>query len=146
MGYEILIGEWDTAAKAEEEGCAPRTVQALELADAPAFDGDEMTGHTNRRQPSYGAWAEFCRATGLGGVFHGVNGLFAEHPGTVRLTGRHARTIRNALRAYRAACPGASPTFLSGSATDHHLARLEWLAWWVDWALANCKVPAIHNR
>lgn len=29
---------------------------------------------------------------------------------------------------------------------DPVLARLIWLEWWMAWALANCKTPAIHNH
>ena len=145
MGYELFIGEWDETAVADEEGCAPQTVMALTLAEAPLFAGD-VTGRTNRRRPSYSMWAKFCSATGLGDLFFGANGLFAEHPGTVRLTAEHALRIAQALKAYRATYPGATPTFKSRSERGHHLARLEWLAWWVNWARANCTVPAIHNR
>jgi hypothetical protein len=28
---------------------------------------------------------------------------------------------------------------------DGNLARLRWLEWWVDWALKNCKLPAVGN-
>jgi hypothetical protein len=144
MGYEIYIGEWDLNAKPEEEGACARTVEHIELPNAPAFDGDD-SGHSNCRRPSYSTWHDFGRASGLGGLFHGTNGLFAEHPGTVRLTKQHARIVRTALKAYRAKHPTATPRFCASTA-DAHLARLEWLAWWIDWALATCKIPAIHNR
>lgn len=145
MGWEILIGEWDEDARSEDPEGTPQTVAHVEVAEAPAFDGDDA-GHSNCRRPSYVDWHSFCRATGLADLFHGKAGLFAEHPSTVRLTKRHARIVKQAREMFQAARPAAQPTFLSASEQDHHLARLIWLEWWVNWAIANCKRPAIHNR
>lgn len=145
MGYEIYIGEWDKDAVADEEGCAPQTIALIEHDDAPSFDEDSV-GRTNCRKPSYGTWKGFCRAVGVDALFNGPTGLLVEHPGTVQLTKAHARTLHTALKVFRAAHRRAKPTFASVDENDHHLARLEWLVWWTDWALANCMVPAMHNR
>lgn len=138
MAYDIYIGE-QRQAESEES-------PIVELASAPSFPGD-AAGRTNVRRPSYGAWERFCGDTGLRELFFDVRaGLMREHPGTARLTRAHLATIRRALGAYRDAYPRVTPTFESGDERDHHLARLTWLEWWVDWALANCKRPVIHNR
>ena len=139
MGWDIYIGEWRARASADDE-----PIDHIEDGDAPAFNGDDA-GRTNRRQPSYVEWDQFCVATGLKALFHGENGLFAEHPGTVQLTKKHAQEIHRALGRYTLKYPNAESTFLGGE-RDKNLARLEWLVWWVDWALTNCKRPAIHNR
>jgi hypothetical protein len=146
MGYDIYIGEWDEGAKSVDPEGTPQTVAHLERPEAPAFEGDD-SGRTNVRRPSYGAWERFCGDTGLRELFFDRRvGLMREHPGTTRLTRAHLATIRRALNAYRDAHPNATSTFVSGDERDHHLARLTWLEWWVDWALANCERPAIHNR
>lgn len=147
MAYEIYIGEWNRGATADEEGCTPQDVSLIEIDGAPTCAGDEMTGCSNRRQPSYGVWDRFCRATGVYALFFDPRkGLMREHPGTASLTKGHAKEIAAALARYRANHPDAQPTFESADEHDHHLARLIWLDWWVRWALANCRQPAIHNR
>jgi hypothetical protein len=145
MGYEILIGELVRDPPPGVPGWPAQTVSVIEQPDAPCFDGD-ATGPTNRRVYDYLAWHAFMRTSGLWGIFHGPGGLFARHPDTVRLTRRHAMLVRQALELFAAARPHARPTFETGEPADHHLAQMKWLVWWMEWALANCAVPAIHNR
>jgi hypothetical protein len=169
MGYDITIGEAvmdppDIESDGDEEGtwinvCA----EGYRRDDAPEFPNDEMTGKGSSRHPSYTAWAEWCDAVGLRELFFGPSkdarycGLMGEHPGCSMLTKRHHAVIAAALDKYRTEHPTAVPGFAryvhkpSGSVLvdehyDANLARLIWLEWWVRWALANCKVPAIYNR
>ena len=70
MGYSIYIGE----AKAgidfyEDEVYVYPYVDTAKLDDAPSFPNDELTGNSNYRAPSYGAWSDFLRCAGLYDMF-----------------------------------------------------------------------------
>jgi hypothetical protein len=146
MGYEILIGEWQRDPPPESGAIrTPRAVAVIEHAHAPCFDGDG-TGRTNRRVWRYQDWYRFVRVTGLWGLFHEDGGILGKHPGTVRVRPHHAVVVRQEFELFAAARPHARPTFVSRDPDDHHLAELKWLVWWMEWTLANCSVPAIHNR
>lgn len=148
MGYTITIGEAFIknsrdmgypgesiiiAAEGAESSCAP--VGSL---DSP---------QANWRSPDYLTWRNFCDATGLTPLFFGDDKkncpeefhrefpLMAQHPGAAPLIEADARYIRNALEAYRQK-PKPEPGWLE---------RLEWLDFWVPWALANCTNPIIEN-
>lgn len=115
MGYTLKIGQ-------RTEGWA----QDARDDNAPAFD--EPTDYTNERWPSYTAWAEFCDESGLKSLFYGEGGLLASHPGIVPLTDEHKKAI-DAV----------------GSLSGHNQVRLEWLQYWVTWALENCSDPVFCN-
>lgn len=101
------------------------TVATERHASAPA-DG-VPTDYTNARWPSYTGWSDFCRNTGLGAL---MAELMPEHPGIAPIEPRHLAII-NAV----------SKQDLS----DHDRARLEWLQYWVNWALSKCDSPAFYN-
>lgn len=175
MGYNITIGEAQidppSASEASEWPPIGVRVRGVLSRDAPSFLGDEMTGQTSERSLSYTAWAEFCEAVGLYRLFFGVErgqaserggnaGLMSRHPGAAVLTKAHHEEIAAALDRYRSAHPEARPGWrvpVEGGDwfrgpwqpdTEHldgNLARLIWLEWWVRWALANCKIPAVGN-
>jgi hypothetical protein len=141
-GYELEVG-----------------VKGATSPDAPSFPGDTMTGQTSTRSPSYSGWSDFAVKTRLYGLFYDKDtGLIAKHPGTFMLTPKHAYVINSALRQYVAEHPNAKPGWCGCKECDNwygkdvphqqldgNLARLMWLDWWVKWALANCKIPAIRN-
>ena len=152
MGYTIKIGH---AAE-----CQPLRfeVQDERSDDAPTFPNDEMTGNGNERSPSYTAWAEFCRETGLHELFFGEDGLMRRHPGIAALTGDHLDEIRRARERWQAKAtlppgfegfPTKLPDGTYGSPDagryDYQLARILWLEWWVAWALEHAHRPAIQN-
>jgi hypothetical protein len=162
MSYSILIGEPEIASE-PDDGHLRLSVRKVELPNAPAFDGDEMTGRSNARHPSYSGWAEFVGAVGLEEFFFGASrgersaadhqrmeekygrydGLMAEHPGCRLLRSRDLGPIEDALSRWRKKHPKAKPGFESGQ--DPILARLLWLEFWVRWALASCTHPSIEN-
>lgn len=93
MGYTFWIGEavLEDADLRDEEGGYALTVdisvKTLSLPDAPRFEGDELTGNSNERSPSYSTWTDFCRDEGLYELFYNSEGhLHGGHPGNVRLT------------------------------------------------------------
>jgi len=153
MGYDIRIGN---AVPVHHKDDFPRLsarweVEGATSAGAPVFEGDEMTGNSNMRSPSYSAWSEFCEQTGLYPLFYDEDeGLLAQHPGCVGITQNDADAVTQALVHYRSTVtlpPGfekdwdheGPPNF------DYHYARLIWLEYWMQWAVKNCETPAIQN-
>ncbi len=170
MGYTITIGEAvledmtyddDPGLKVSARGEA--------LDEAPEFENDGMTGNTNSRSPSYTAWSDFCRETGLYNLFfgggwsredrgylpcenlHRESPLMAEHPGFRAINKIDADIVSASLAAYRAAHPNATPGFDTWAGTpgfpmeNATLARLIWLEFWMRWAVENCTHPIIEN-
>ena len=155
MGYSLTIGELELEYDQEEEYCGV-TAKGFKRDDAPAFG--EPTDYTSDRWPSYTGWADFTRFVGLHELFFGENGLLREHPGCVPLSQRHKQEIDAAYAAFKIKYPDAiarySPDidFKHGIYEDpdwpeenNWLCRLEWLKYWVDWALANCERPVFEN-
>lgn len=145
MGYSIYIGE---AVIKDDDDHVWLGVKQIEHPEAPFFPNDSMTGRTNGRHPSYGGWAEFTRETGLYDLFFDKeNGLMAEHPGVAKLLPKHHARVKTALEFRQVVSKGAPgfPPMGKTDGSDPMLARLIWLEWWMRWALANCKCPALEN-
>lgn len=152
MGYNFTVGNAVPEHSKEyfPELSARWHVEGAELPDAPHLPND-VAGHTNCRSPSYSVWADFCRSTGLYGLFYDEQGhLHAGHPGCIGITQEDADVVTAALSRYRAKStllPGFEEGWdYEGPANyDYHLARLMWLEWWMQWAVKNCETPAIEN-
>ena len=172
MGYTINIGsaepEWP--ANLDEDVEPGWTVEGLAREDAPTFPGDEMTGNSSSRSPSYSTWANFCRETGLYDLFFGARYdgsteptrdvcLMRKHPGVAALRPADLLEIRHARIRWEAKpwptterIAGWDPTKAWNDNSepdpryDGNLARLLWLEWWVTYALENLKRPAVGNR
>lgn len=128
MGFTFKIGE---LTRHEYDGKPYYDAADVTLDNAPA-DGSP-TDYTNARWPSYTGWTDFTRATGLFLLFGDkVGELIPEHPGYAILTKRHQVIINSAYNT-------------RSTLAKEHIGRLEWLKFWVDWALANCKQPAFVN-
>lgn len=148
MGYSIYIGEYKVTPPDPEfpEDGEYICVEDVECDDAPTFLGDGMTGHSNSRHPSYGGWSDFAWEVGLHDFFFDQQtGLMREHPGTFDLEKSHLLAVQEALVEYRKEYPHIKPRF-GASDVEANLARLIWLAWWIEWTLANCKRPSISNH
>lgn len=144
MGYTITIGERVLREYDEYDECA-YGVDDLKLSEAPAFPGDPEQ-HANNRSTSYSAWDDFCQKVRLWDLFYGEprTGLFRNHPGVARITPDVNAAIQAALVSYRAKA-ARPPGWHDDGSLDYDLARIEWLAWWCDWAVKNCKRPIIEN-
>jgi hypothetical protein len=171
MGYSITIGaarlesEWPHPDAHDEDGCRKHVlaswhVDTLSLPEAPDFFD---SGRENTRHPSYTVWADFARALGLYEWFYDQeNGVLREHPGIAPLDKADVALLEERVASYKAKNPGVQGGFCLCEAcsdgfpqtdqvqTDHvvldpHLARAEWLLWWVRWAVAECVRPAIEN-
>lgn len=161
MSYDIYIGEARLERWDEVDGPIEATVEKHKEKTAPKFPGDRMTGNGNSRHPGYAQWGAFCDATGLRPLFFAPDtGLMREHPGCQPLHSSHLATVRAALDRWRTQHPDAAPGWCSCAKCDQwtddkeaahaeldgDYARLLWLEWWMDWAITNCKMPAIYNR
>lgn len=140
MGYTISIGELIEVT--DEDGYTYSDVKDERHENAPAFD--EPTDYTNSRWPSYTQWSKAMESVGLYRLFYAEpGGLIRPHPGCVALTLDHKMQIDEADQNYRAQYPNARAGY--GPTQDPNLVRLEWLKYWVDWALENCQRPVIVN-
>lgn len=171
MGYTIIIGE------AAFEGCkedAYLRVWAKGQAHdaAPVFPNDPMTGNGNSRSLSYTGWSEFCRQTGLYGMFFGVDGrrnpymqpdpvfhretpIMSNHPGYEAINAEDVLEIKQALDRHVAKHGELEPGFRGWLEKEEDAppnaeacatrARLLWLHYWADWAVTNCDWPVIAN-
>jgi len=154
MGYTFTVGN---AVPVHHKDYFPHLsarweVESKELDEAPSFPGDEMTGKSNSRSPTYSAWSDFCRATSLYEFFYDARGhLHADHPGCIGITQEDADFVTAALNRYRSisTLPAGFEkdwTYEGSANYDYHLARLMWLEFWMQWAVKNCETPAIQNN
>lgn len=91
----------------------------------------------------------------------GRDGLLTRHPGAAELLPAHALAFRQAKERYLATaeprrglrewqkCQDQQPPPWGrdpdAEPVDYILRRLDWLVFWADWALANCKHPTFGN-
>lgn len=145
MEYTIKIGNAVPVFSKDEfpRLVAQWKVEDAQSKDAPCPPGDEFLEQANYRSPSYAAWQDLIEQVGLRNLFyHPLNGLMANHPGCVGIDPADAASVRAALIRYR-----KTATMPAGEGIDHDydLARLEWLDFWMHWAIENCETPAIEN-
>lgn len=126
MGFDLEIGEFKPYT---EDDITIYTVVDVKLSEAPAY-GHPMD-FTNRLLPSETGWFEFAKAAGLTVLFNWIDGQIinrSAYGSFVDLTQEHKAVIDAAYENINKLHP------------DHH-GRLEWLKFWVDWALTNCERP-----
>ena len=137
MSVTMTIGEWVQAP-----GVRHGLVPVVDCVPGPSVSGAALRDETNSCSRTYGGWADFCKATGLRAMFfHKETGLFRQSPSIVRVDEHHAVQLREALQRYVVKNGGIVPDVEE----DPEFADLHWLLYWFEWALANCKVPAIAN-
>jgi hypothetical protein len=157
MGYTLKIGQFKPEIHRDGlDSFIFNDVEAVTDANAPAFG--EPTDYTNERWPSYTAWADSIRFVGLEEfMYNKETGLIRNHPGCVPLVQEHKAIIDKAYKdfyeKYPNCKPGYPPAAHPFSDVKHddwpkensYAARLEWLKYWVDWALENCEMPVFIN-
>jgi hypothetical protein len=171
MGYTIIIG--DACFEGDKDEAYLRvwaTPQAH--TEAPTFPNDEMTGNGNSRSPSYTGWSNFCRDTGLYGMFFGLDGrrdpymredpnchrgtpIMSDHPGYAPINTEDVLAVKQALDRHILKHSELTPGFRGWLERDEdappnaqacaNRARLIWLHYWCDWAVKNCQWPVIAN-
>jgi hypothetical protein len=148
MGYDLTIGELKIDINYYGlESYISLSVEGCKLDNAPAYG--EPTDYTNSRWPSYTSWGDAMDFLGLKDL---MNYLIAKHPGCVPLTVDHKKVIDEAHAKFYAKYPNAKAGYAPNENDDEswpeengYATRLEWLKFWVDWALENCKVPVFAN-
>ena len=143
MGYSMVIGN----AGVSKQGILRSSFTVVERThpDAPLFAGDETTGQSNTRLPSYSGWRQFCQATGLFELFyHKKLGLLREHPGCFGFSTEHLAVVEQALTSWQVRYPEAVPQF-DDEPKNGHLARLLWLVWWMRYSLEHDRFPSVSN-
>lgn len=157
MGYTLKIGELSSHIEdSDGEKYLFFDVEPIIDYKAPAFG--EPTDYTNERWPSYSSWNDAMRFVGLHELMYGEEGILREHPGCFSLTVDHKREIDRAYKSFYEKYPdckaGYSPKIDFKSLVfddpewpkeNSYATRLEWLKYWVDWALDNCKQPVFCN-
>lgn len=161
MSYSIYIGNATVESEwGDHEDEPPYAAWGVELethADAP-FKPD-LTENTNYCAPGYGQWHEAMRQVGLERLWY--EELLAQHPGCVKLLPRHLEEVKKAHKKYKirhpdsvmglcrcveCAWPGESEVVVHDPLKNFNLYRLEWMHFWMKWALENCEHPAIANH
>jgi hypothetical protein len=148
MGYNLRIGEMKVDPLVTEPGEEVEVCIDAERHDgkgigAPINSSDDTS---NAVYPSYTAWSNFCDAVGLSDVFFNREGRFEyhgiidNHPGVVVLCQRHLDRFKAALQQYT-----ATKKRDGNETVEYNFRRLEWLVFWTQWALKNCKVPVFTN-
>lgn len=166
MSYSIYIGNAELESEwpgDDERPYAAWVVHCIERDDAPYKP--DLTGKSNGCHPGYAQWSEAMRDAGLYEMWYDdERGLLRPHPGCRPLTREHMERTETALRAlarrhpddrpgicFCATCaphdvpPGGAERPAHDPRLSMRLLRLEWMVWWMRWALDNCPRPAVSN-
>lgn len=149
MGYNLAIGNGTLKRYDEDDESYFRIeVETVKHETAPAFG--EPTDYTNKRWPSYTQWS--CVMD-----FYGIDKtiFIQEHPGAVPLTRWHKDYINAKYEEYKKKYPDSVAEYpeqnemgffkTEGRECDINLCRLEWLKYWINWAVDNCENPTFYN-
>jgi hypothetical protein len=150
MGYVIKVG--NAIPYVDKNHVLGWEVTNTTHQDCPTFVGDN--NKTNERAPSYSVWADFCETVELKDMFYipAYGSVPKRAKGVIYLNNDALELASNALTEYKMKSklpPGfEDDEYLMANENsppryDGHLARLIWLVWWIEWALANCKMPAL---
>jgi len=145
MGYTLIIGEavlnYDNDPKWPSVSVEATTIKSE---DAPAHG--EPTDHSSERWPSYTSWANAMKWAGLSGLFDSKNELclIPTHPGAIPLVQKHREIVNAAYEAKKAA--GYIPSYDTNDEGNGWMVRLEWLHYWINYALDNCEKPIFCNH
>lgn len=159
MGYTLTIGNlqtlWDDGDGLESR--IRNSAEGEHHDNAPSFG--EPTDGSNSRWPSYSAWRNFTKFTNLEDFFYNKEtGLLREHPGCFPLTKEHKEIIDKAYDDFYKKYPNAKAGFSPNINEKHgmyedkewpeennYAVRLEWLKYWVDWAIEKSEKPVFYN-
>lgn len=154
MGMSITIGNAQPVTQRDGERVFEWTIDDVTVATAPTWeDQDPARFQANWMCNGYGEWEAFVVAVGLldlltqNGLKRGVQGDLCspDQLTPVPLLPRHVATIQQAVARWRRKHPDAVGRY-GTTQVDGWTARLEWLLWWSEWALANCEHPAVMLR
>jgi hypothetical protein len=157
MGYTLRIGELETTVEYEGlESYISNDAKSETHENAPAFG--EPTDNSNSRWSAYLCWSNSMRFVGLYDfMFNNETGLIRHHPDCVPLVKEHKEIIDKAYKEFYEKYPNCKAGYSLKTLQDFfyhdaewpeensYATRLEWLKYWVDWALENCKYPVFYN-
>ena len=142
MGYLIEIGELLT--EVEDDGLCSylyNTVKRIYVDEAP-----KIQRGVNSISPSYSTWSDVCKVLGITDLmFDTEYGLMHEHPGCVPITKEHKELFDIAYTKFYKDNVDINVDIDSERDVDQAAVRLEWLRFWIEWALINCNVPVFYN-
>lgn len=149
MGYILKIGQLSVGI--EKDGLQSRIyheVETVKHENAPAFG--EPTDFTNGRWPSYIAWEESVKMLNLYELFYNKDtGIIREYPeNCVPLVKEHKKIIDKAYKEFYEKYPNTKAGYnreTTEMTPNAAAVRLEWLKYWVDWALENCSMPVFYS-
>jgi hypothetical protein len=140
MGYRLGIGERDFDTEENRS-----FVKKIKLDDAPINANSAVfLEKTNVLMPSYNNWHRFLEEAELTSLFLDESGLIKIHPGVVSLTEEHLKAVKFANDNYKKLYYNQG-VIDDLSYISFNLDRLNWLEWWMTWALSNCKDPIFTN-
>lgn len=138
MGFHIIIGNATICKDDSPEGVRILTVESMKHNDAPNYGGIVEDG--NLRMPSYSQWKYFCDRIGVD-IFKTFDWGTDGDCNIINHT--HADRIDSLLAAHKDRHPGLQANE-DGTEDEIDRARLEWLAWWLRYAVNNCEYPSIY--
>lgn len=156
MSYNIKIGEPYVSID-KDDNIVTIEVEEVKLECAPAIG--ESTDYINQQRSGYSAWSETTRFIGLYDLFFDENsGLMKDHPGIMPLNVNHKKKIDFAYEKFYEKYPNAKPGFSPKIHCSKNIFEdadwpdenvyavwLEWLKFWINWALTNCENPVFKN-
>lgn len=162
MGYNFYIGEAEPTIYLEDR-YACMGVKHVELDEAPVNSSENRSNYC---YPGYLVWANFCREVGLWSVFYapecpnrhqqvrpcdhrclvcgGGKPVYWIPPGKTSKQAREGLLSRDESGAkelipeHLVAFKAARERWLERPESE----RLDWLVFWTEWALENCKYPS----
>ncbi|MEK3849952.1 MULTISPECIES: hypothetical protein [Paenibacillus] len=142
MGYNIGIGEAILHVD-KNDGQITVEIERVEVAEAPVWELPEndpfpdLVGKGNFTYPSNSGFARFSSATGLKDVLFNFDST-----ATTLIKDDDLKIIRRAKEQWITDHPKSIAGWRRNE--DDILAKLIWYEFWFEWALNNCKIPAIQ--
>ena len=89
----------------------------------------------------------YCEKAGLTDVFIGNGTMRGGHPGCFPVEIEMCNRIDFALTEWQRHHPNAKAIYEGDGEIEENkvLCWLEWLNYWVNWAMKNCKIPVVAN-
>ena len=160
MGYNFTLGKRvDETNEGFLEDGIEYCAQGEHSAHAPSLS--DVTGQSNKRMPSYSAWAAFLVLSGLDEVFfEGNKLLIGGHPGYIDITPEIKNKVILAREEFISRFPEAIGSFEEDDLlicnetqqwetkdipVNYTLARLDWLAFWIKHSLSRYSEVVLSN-
>jgi len=149
MGYNIKIGELEVTFSTEDgrESVVELNAKTEDEREESFLNVGEPTDGTNMRWPTYTSWANFAEKADLYEFFFDdCEGLIRQHPAVYPLCEEHRQIVNEKYRSFKKKYPESIPSYeYEDNEVNGALVRLEWLKYWINWALDNCEKPVFCN-